>query len=192
MTEEDMSVSRNLIRAAVFGIGLTTSFGAATSTLANASSGSVILIKVEDRCDPATFNAAGIPGGCFPVKSRGTVTFAELGATLNPVDFGHDGWRFTRTDVSMKTTDRLRISYEGGELHSFTKVTAFGRGCVDPLNIPLGLPSADNAAAAGTVCPNDLGTIRPPGAVQDVALPKGTFRFMCVIHPWMRTTVHVE
>jgi hypothetical protein len=187
-----MSTRSSLIRSSMISIGLITAIGVASSAPATASSSKVISIKVEDRCDPTTFNAAGIPGGCFPVTDRGTVTFSELQQTINPVDFGHDGWRFTRTNVTMSTSDRLQISFRGGELHSFTQVDAFGRGCVDQLNLPLGLPSADDPTAAGTVCPRDFGTVRPPDAVQDVTLPKGTFHFMCVIHPWMRTTVRVE
>jgi hypothetical protein len=186
-----VKISRKFFCAAVFSIGLSAAIGVATSTTAAAASGKVISIKVEDRCDPTTFNAAGIPGGCFPLTAQGTVTFAELLAKVNPVDFGHDAWRFTRPEVTMTTSDRLRISFTGGELHSFTKVEAFGRGCADPLNIPLGLPASTDATAPGTVCPNDLATIHPPGSTQDVTLPKGTFRFMCVIHPWMRTTVRV-
>ena len=53
--------------------------------------GPVRQVKMQDNCDPATFNAAIGPGTCVIHGNHPTVTFADFLAKLNPVDFGHGG-----------------------------------------------------------------------------------------------------
>lgn len=145
----------------------------------------VIEVRLEDRCDKPTFNAVGID--CDPLTDRGTDTFEEVLAELNPVDFGPDHWRFSRTDFSIKKGDVIRSTNTGGEAHSFTAVPAFGGGCVRELNDPLGLTDVT------ANCPDDFGTLQFPGQTTDIAgLSVGEHKFMCIIHPWMRATVEVE
>jgi plastocyanin len=138
-----------------------------------------------DNCDPATFDAALGQGAC---TGTGNTTFDEFLTELNPVGFGHHKWRFNPDDTDIKRSESLRVVNRGGEPHTFTEVDAFGAGCVAELNGPLGLdgpPAADCAALPATLV--------PAGATTTVAgLSPGTHLFECLIHPWMRTTVHVH
>jgi hypothetical protein len=71
----------------------------------------------------------------------------------------------------------------------------FAGGCVPPLNIPLGLTMAPECAAVGANgAPAWLVAGLVPGASRDVSAPTqpGTYNYMCLIHPWMRTTVSVR
>jgi len=149
-------------------------------------------VRLEDRCDPATFNAAppdGLgDGACVPFKKRGgTVTLQEVFAQLNPADFGPDKWRFSRDDFSIKEGDIIRATNTGGEAHSFTEVHEFGGGCVPEINEPLGL------TAVTANCPADFATVQGPGESRDISgLAPGEHKFICVIHSWMRATVEVK
>lgn len=169
-----------------------------TARPADARSPRAIIVEAQDRCDPATFNAALGPDACHPIEDRGTTTFEELLEETNPTDFGPDSWRFSRTNFSIQRGDWIRVLFTGGEAHSFSRVNRFGRGCVNDLNAPLGLPLWNGTPDAtlplsGNMCPAAFGDIRGPGAEFVVdRLPKGTHRFQCVIHPWMRSTVTVE
>ena len=51
-------------------------------------------VRLQDNCDPATFNAAipsapGAPPTCAMHGNGRTVTFAEFLTKLNPMDSGH-------------------------------------------------------------------------------------------------------
>jgi hypothetical protein len=76
----------------------------------------------------------------------------------------------------------------GGEFHTFTRVAAFGGGCIAALNGPLELSPVPECSIPGII----LATGAVPGAsVTTGSLGTGTHRFECLIHPWMRTTVSV-
>jgi plastocyanin len=153
-------------------------------------SGSVRQVRLEDRCDPATFNAAIGPGTCAAHKGE-RVTFAAFLARLNPVDFGHPKWRFKPGDAHIKTGDNLRAVVRGGEFHTFTEVQAFGPGCVPFINGALGLTGpAPTAAECGVI----FGTtgVPPGGSLTVSGLAPGRHLFMCFIHPWMRSMVEVR
>ena len=121
--------------------------GLAALTLAPYSAGaskSGNEVRVEDRCEPASFNAAVGPGTCVGTARPHSPSFAE---DLNPVDFGDDHWRFQASGSSIERGESIRVINKGGEAHSFTEVAAYGGGCVEDLNIPLGLtpvPECDN------------------------------------------------
>ena len=76
-------------------------------------------IRIEDRCDPATFNAAVGPGTCV---RRPGVTFEELFERVNPQDGGHRAWRFSREETDLKRGRALVVDNVGGEVHTFTEV----------------------------------------------------------------------
>ena len=96
-------------------------------------------IRVEDRCEPVSFNLAVGPGTCV---GNGTTTFPEFAEDLNPVDFGDDHWRFQASGSSIRRGESIKVVNTGGEFHTFTEVAEFGGGCVPDLNIPLGLDFA--------------------------------------------------
>lgn len=156
-------------------------------------------ISVRDECDPASFNAAVGAGTCI---GDGDVTFDEFLAAIP--DGGHEKWRFnevvTDADVAVNANNR------GGEAHTFTPVDHFGGGFIPLLNAALPEseqePIAECAArdANGNTIPDGIGvvpaadalaTIIPPDGKNHLTTPlkRGTNRFQCCIHPWMRSTV---
>jgi plastocyanin len=149
-------------------------------------------MRLQDRCDPASFNAAFGDGVCVPHKQGGLVTVDEFLAELNPVDFGHDKWNNHPDELKLREGDQISVTVRGGELHTFSEVDHFGAGCFQPINEALELtdvPTPEQCAeffANSSVAPNGASTLIVEG------LPAGTHLFMCEIHPWMRTVVEVE
>jgi hypothetical protein len=93
-------------------------------------------IRILDRCDPATFNAAG-PVLCNP-NIDGGVSLEEFLELLTPAGFGHPAWRFNAPYVAIDPYERVRVTNRGGEDHTFTEVPELeegknpfggGRGC---------------------------------------------------------------
>jgi hypothetical protein len=164
-------------------------FGALVVSPADASDSRVI--ETQDRCEQASFDAAIGPGTCLPVASS-PVSFDEFIAKANPVDFGHPKWRFSRTDTDIRPRGALRIVNPGGEFHTFTPVASFATGgCVDLLNTLLGLGAADPRCSDPAIF-GETGVA--PGGSLTMTAPStpGTYRFVCLIHPWMRTTLKVK
>ena len=151
------------------------------SALAAASQRQVIML---DNCDGPSFNAVLGPGAC---ARPGGLTFdaliAKLAAHRPP-----QSWRTSPGQLKLPAGGSIDAVNKGGEFHTFTKVAAFGGGCVDEINALLGLtpiPECANPSLFGT-------TGAAPGqSVNTGALPAGTHFFECLIHPWMRTTVQV-
>lgn len=144
------------------------------------------VVKMRDRCDPATFDAVLGAGACVRDSRGGRVTFAEFNAELarrREVN----AWRFNPPQTAAHPGDVLLAVNVGGEAHTFTKVAAFGGGFVPPLNAasgnPVPAPECLNVPALHFVPPggSDRATVGGPG----------TEHYQCCIHPWMRTTVHV-
>ena len=143
-------------------------------------------VEVRDACDPATFNAALGDGACVRDSSGSTVEFQDLlGGEI-------DEWSFTRR-ARIDEGDSLEVRFDkGGEAHSFTEVTAFGAGCIPEVNEILGLHDVvpecatfPQRMAAEYIGP-DRTSLRVSG------LSAGKHRFMCLIHPWMQSTVTVR
>lgn len=177
--------ARALVRMSLTGAllaGILTAATTAASAVTSADSRSVE-VRMRDECEPISFNAALGDGTCV---GDGDVTFDELLATLTPSIGGHEKWRNKPTSLKVKVGTTLHIVNQGGEAHSFTEVVAFGGGIVPPLNEALpnhGLPLAEWIGDPHFV---------DAGSSTDVSgLSVGVHRFMCVIHPWMRTTVNV-
>ena len=89
-------------------------------------------VRVEDRCEQASFDAAIGPGTCV---GNGTTTFDEFLETLNPVDFGDHHWRFKVSGGStIKLGQSISVVNTGGEFHTFTDVADPAGGCVPFIN----------------------------------------------------------
>jgi len=160
-------------------------------------------VRLEDRCDPASFNAAipsppGQPPTCIPHRDGRNITFDEFVAKLNPDDFGHSKWRNNSDDLDLDYGDSISAVVRGGEFHTFTEVERYGPGCLAFINDALGLtgPAPTEAECFGPggftetsgVLPNGLSTL----SVGPDILTPGVHKFMCELHPWMKTTVTVE
>lgn len=159
-------------------------------------------ITVQDRCDHDSFVAAlQDEHACDRPQDDGggVTTFDELISSLI-ADRANDHWRFKEEKVALRAGQPLNIRMNrGGEGHTVTEVPSFGPGCVPELNalVFAGQDQTPPAAcgAATTFTPGFLGgdLIAPglPGFAK-VGLSKGTHRFQCMIHPWMKSTVTVR
>jgi plastocyanin len=137
-----------------------------------------------DRCEPGSFNAAIGPGTCV---GNGKVTFDEFISELMKKQTHHQ-WRNQPTNVALKAGRDVSVVNVGGEVHTFTPVAEFGGGFVADLNGLTGNPVPAPECL-------DFGSIEfvPAGGTASVGgLSEGTHRFMCCIHPWMRTTAEVH
>ncbi len=169
----------------------------ALAATAGASSGEGVVIQSRDACDPVTFPA----GLCNRTdNSGGVVTIQELLATVQKKG-SHPAWKFTKDDVKVKRGTPVVAEFgRGGEVHSFTDVTAtgFGPGCIDVINLAMFGSPATNPLCGADPGGAGLGAILAtsglfPGAplTIDTSTP-GTRLFQCMLHPWMRTTITVE
>jgi hypothetical protein len=183
-----------VLAATTASLGLAATAGAASGS----GGGGGAVIEAQDACDPATFG----PDGCARTDSSGrTVTFDEAIDAL--IEKGaHNAWRFKSDDVAVKAGEPVTVRMgRGGEFHTFTKVAAFGPGCIEEIN---GL--IFRSPAVNDLC-NDI--VDPPGAprpfledavgpgipaltVPGAKLTRGTNLFQCMIHPWMHAKVTVE
>lgn len=177
--------------------------GLAVAAMPTSARASDPVIEVQDRCDPASFNAVLGPGACVRPAGDGggLVTFAELFARLEE-DQEHSNWRFKDDSVSLRSGAPLKVKMtRGGEFHTVTEVGSFGHGCVPELNAvtfpgedPTALPDECGDPLTfqpGAFVPGGDGIL--PGQSFSVGgLGKGVHRFMCMIHPWMTSKVTVR
>jgi hypothetical protein len=145
-------------------------------------------IHVEDDCDPATFGALCRPG------FNGGTTLAEFNAELDATQ-EVQAWEFGGGEIRVSAGQSFRVGSEAGETHTFTVVQNFGGGRVPILNERSGTPVVAPECVAG---PNPTNVDIPAGGNLTVttgangAVPRGTHKVQCCIHPWMRTTVQIR
>jgi plastocyanin len=167
----------------------------ATHALARVCSPSVAQVVALDECDPKTFNKKlgdGGTGFCHNValSALGYATtldelFAKAAAgTPDP------GWDFEPDNLTIQQGTTVSVADQGGEPHTFTEVTQFGGGFVEPLNhgeptVPECAGGFANVAVAKT-------RIVQGGRMDVTGLSKGKHLFQCCIHPWMRMEVDVN
>jgi hypothetical protein len=143
-------------------------------------------VQILDACDPETFNAALGEGAC--VSKGGGVTIDRLVDQL--ITKGEaPAWRFSPAHLKLDAGGVITAQNRGGEFHTFTEVAAFGGGCVPEINELLGLESVPECAIGDIFATTGV----PPGASLTTGpLAAGEHRFMCLIHPWQRTTAEAR
>jgi len=139
------------------------------------------LVKVQDDCDPVTFNAQDPP---IPCAGEGRTTFDELIAEFLATGSA-ERWSFSRPEFNIDAGGTITATNVGGEFHSFTEVPRFGNGCVPPLNTGDDPPVVDCSVLATT-------GLEPGDSLAVTVDTPGTHRFQCMIHPWMRSVVDVR
>ena len=97
-------------------------------------------------------------------------------------------WRFSPGQLKLRSGGSLLVTNRGGEDHTCTEVANFGGGCVPQLNAILGLTPVPECAVPGLF---DSTLIEQGATLRVTGLTPGVYRFECLIHPWMRTTVTV-
>lgn len=182
--------------ALVLGAGVLSAPGAGAG---EGNRGDAKRVRLFDDCDPATFNAAFGPGTC--VKQGDTVVddfLAQLVENGNVANKSVDGWKFKPGEFHVDAGDTINAVNVGGEFHTFTAVKQFGGGCIPQLNEILGLtpvPECDALAPDG-VTPLAFLTSGVPSdgmlPVDTSGLAPGTYKFECLIHPWMQSVVTVR
>jgi hypothetical protein len=152
------------------------------------SSSNTLNIRVRDKCDPVTFDAAVAPGACV---GNGNVTFAEFIAELTE-DKTVGAWSFNPDKTDASVGQPVLLESRGGEVHTFTKVANFGGGIVPTLNTLSGNPVVTPECAKMLV--SGLTDVVPPGAMKQgpVLITPGEQKFQCCIHPWMHTVLNVQ
>src|SRR5262245_9476996 len=149
-------------------------------------------VQMLDACDGPSFNAAlQDPEACV---RNGGVTFDRfIGQLLE--NGSAPAWRFSPEKMSLDAGGTITAVNRGGEAHTFSEVAQFGGGCIQEVNDLLGLTPVPECAnfPAPPGGPFFGATLAPPGgSVTTAPLSAGTHRFLCLIHPWMRTTVTID
>ncbi|MDT7579954.1 MAG: hypothetical protein QOK35_1218, partial [Pseudonocardiales bacterium] len=144
-----------------------------------------------DECDAATWNVE-FPGLCA-APGAGSVSLAKFRGDL--AKGGSGAWWINNREQTINAGDTLHVINQGGIIHSFTEVSEYGTGIVPEWNtaLPAGTPPA--AALEPFFTTFVTSQILDPAAARDVPasqLTKGTHKFQCFIHPWMRTVVTVR
>ena len=145
-------------------------------------------VKMRDSCDPASFNAVLGAGACI---DGGNVTFdAFIDRLIRTGD--HPLWRFTPGSATIPAGQTIPVSNVGGEFHTFSRTDEFGGGFVEDLNELLGLDEIADGCTQPPGATNLFLGAGESGTIAAAALGSGTHRFMCCIHPWMRSTYRVQ
>jgi plastocyanin len=163
-----------------FGIILATTVFAACSDSVGPKANAKV--SMQDQCDPASFNAALGAGTC---TKQGSVTFAQFNSELNSTQ-KVAAWQFAPSNLTIRIGQSIAATNDGGEVHTFTEVQAFGGGIVPALNQasgnPVEAPECKTVTAADMVMPGATFTT-------DAETEAGTELYQCCIHPWMRAVV---
>jgi hypothetical protein len=174
-------------------------FMAASVVLAAASD--PLVVRLRDKCDSTTFNAALGAGTCV---GTGTITFSHFIQEVTSAKKA-GAWHFDPAAGTVDEGTVLALENRGGETHTFTKVENFGGGFVAPLNAlfgnPIPAPECATATFGGLIpkppSPGNIfvgaGTSELGPTAGDPILPSATTtKFQCCIHPWMRTELRTQ
>jgi hypothetical protein len=171
--------------------GLLVLAAALAVTVAAKDGGRFLDVRARDHCDPLTFGAI-----CF-LSPEPEVTLAEFNAAI-PLG-GHEDWKFNpgRSGSEVNSGGTVQVRSDGGIRHTFTRVAAFGGGIVPRLNEAVGnAPVRPECQTEQTEANGNVlvvqGSVQQFRAGSSPLLPRGTNRYQCCIHPWMRTTITVR
>jgi|tagenome__1003787_1003787.scaffolds.fasta_scaffold20990047_1 plastocyanin len=155
----------------------------------DSSTSSSGVVRLQDNCDPATFNAALGAGACQHSSSGTGMTFTAFNSELT-AHASVAAWTMIPTTMSVREGARFAVVNNGGETHTYTEVDEFGGGVVPALNQASGNPTP--APECLNAAEFDSSTVRSGQTTQHTFDEKGTEKYQCCIHPWMRQTVTVR
>jgi plastocyanin len=156
----------------------------AAGAAAAAQGRETIMVNVHDACDADTFNAAIGAGTCV---RNGGVSFDEFVAALTAHQTA-GAWHFAPGVANATVGETFLASNTGGEVHTFTEVAEFGGGIVPFLNQLAGTPNV--APECNALEADDF--VAPGATYKETIEHKGTIKFQCCIHPWMRLEATVR
>ena len=94
-------------------------------------------------------------GGC--TQKKGNVSLAEFAgenhSPLSAAVVGHQAWRNAPSYLVIRPGDKVRVTNEGGRVHTFTEVAAFGGGIAPNPALNEGLQTAPACLASLNVLP---------------------------------------
>lgn len=173
------------------------------AAIAAFADGSAERFRIRDECDAATFNAGpptgpGLGNICNPAFG-GDETFLDFIDEVTQTQQA-EHWRFQPERTTVDRGERTTLQSRGGETHTFTRVANFGGGFIPLLNDLTGAgPTVPECGSpAGPLPPSptnffvDAGTEGAGPTAGSAALPRGTTKWQCCIHPWMRSTITVR
>jgi plastocyanin len=148
-----------------------------------------LVIRLEDQCDAASFNAVLGEDTCVN-PTAGGITFDRFIALLTQTR-SVGAWRITPAMLVVEGGATVPVVNTGFEEHTYTEVDEFGGGIVPVLNDLIGesevAPECIGLAA---------GDFLAPGESHDHEFEETEAgqeeKYMCCIHPWMRQTVRVR
>ncbi|HTG84976.1 MAG TPA: hypothetical protein VL853_09190 [Gemmatimonadales bacterium] len=142
-------------------------------------------ILMMDACDPTTFDANVEPGTC--VGRHGGVKFDQFIAELTLTQKA-GAWHFAPPNTTAREGQTLLATNNGGEVHTFTRVSQFGGGLVPDLN----RLSGNLQVATECTQLDDDDFVPPGGTYEEEVGSEDTQLFECCIHPWMRMVIHTH
>lgn len=146
-------------------------------------------IELEDNCEPASFNAALGAGACLHASSGRGQTLSSFNAELSAT---HEvaAWYIDPEEMTVREGATFSVANTGGETHTYTEVEEFGGGVVPALNTASGNTTvAPECADQGTF---NASLVASGQTVQHTFDERGTEKYQCCIHPWMRQVVTVR
>jgi len=155
----------------------------------DSSTGANGVVRLQDDCDPATFNTALGAGACQHASGSTGMTFTQFNTELT-ANHSVAAWQIVPSSLDVKEGERFAVVNSGGETHTYTEVDEFGGGVVPALNQASGNPTP--APECLNAAEFDSSTVHSGQTVQHTFDERGTEKYQCCIHPWMRQTVTVR
>ena len=145
----------------------------------------VRVVDMLDRCDPDSFNGAFGAGTCvFDHPGVSVSTFLRVLGNSGQIG----SWHFSPRQVRLQEGQAVQAHNSGGEVHTFTEVAEFGGGFIQDLNDLTGNPvPAPECLDFANIEFIPAGSSNAPDFEE-----AGVHKYMCCIHPWMRSTVTVR
>ena len=147
------------------------------------------LVKVRDECTESFNVFFGDPTICQQPDGKVDifVFFNYLSRHQR-----HPLWRFDPESFDLPKGKQVALQNLGGEFHTWTKVAEFGGGVIPELNFgQAARPECFQDESINNVF-LEYGDLETGATAGSADLPAGTHKFMCCIHPWMKTVVKVN
>jgi hypothetical protein len=152
------------------------------------------VVKVRDSCTPSFNVFFQDPTICQQLDGKVDI-FAFLDYLSKHLM--HPLWRFDPQSFDLPVGKHVQLQNLGGEFHTWTEVANFGGGIITALNF--GAPTVPECGLPDKLAPESIKNVyldyqdSESGATAGTsALPAGSHKFMCCIHPWMQTVVQVN
>jgi len=152
------------------------------------------VVNVRDSCTPSFNVFFQDPTICQQPNGKVDI-FAFLDYLSKHLS--HPLWRFDPQSFDLPVGKHIQLQNLGGEFHTWTEVAKFGGGIIPALNF--GEPTVPECGSPGVLAPETINNVYldyqdfESGATAGTsALPAGSHKFMCCIHPWMQTVVKVN